>query len=500
MKSSFQIALISLALLSSRSAHAAVTVPHIFGDNMVLQRGKPVPVWGSAAPGENIVVGFEGQSKNCMAGADGQWRVTLDPLKASSSPAVMTVSGTNLLKFENVLVGEVWLCSGQSNMEKPFGTLLTATDLRPGAPPAEALPELAAANYPNIRILNVRRDRKPTRLRDANVAWAPCSGDALIAQHFSQVAYYFGRKLHRELNVPIGLIDSSFGGSPIEPWIPSEGFTLAPSLSDFAQATGKPWVKDTPQLSMMFNSMIAPLIPYAIRGVLWYQGESNVGTTAEVGRYADEMFALIESWRSEWHDDFPFYYVEIAPFTYFGNGRSGPKKADSPDREALFWEQQTDALQIPHTGMVVTTDITDNVHDHHPRDKRSVGERLAAWALAKDYGHPQVVCSGPKFRKMEVRGKAAVISFDDAESGLVSRDGKPLTWFTIAGADGKFVPATAVIDGDKVVVSSPDVSAPTTVRFAWEETAMPNLSNKAGLPALPFRTNPDPWHMPSPAH
>jgi sialate O-acetylesterase len=500
MKTCLKIALVSLAILSSRSVQATATLPHIFGDNMVLQRDKPVPVWGSAAPGEKIVVGFNGQSKSCTAGADGQWSVNLDPLKASSTPSEMTVSGTNALKFENVVVGEVWLCSGQSNMEKPFGVAPTSTDIRPSPTPPELQAELAAANYPDIRILDVRRDRKPTRLRDANVTWSPCSSDALIAQHFSQVAYYFGRKLHHELNVPIGLIDSSFGGSPIEPWIPSEGFTLAPSLADFAQASGKPWVKGTPQLSMMFNSMIAPLIPYAIRGVLWYQGESNVGTVADVSRYADEMFALIESWRSEWHDDFPFYYVEIAPFTYFGNGRPGPKKADSPDREALFWEQQTDALQIPHTGMVVTTDITDDVHNHHPKDKRSVGERLAAWALAKDYGRSDVVFSGPKFKNMEVKGNAAIISFDYADGGLMSKDGKPLTWFTIAGADGKFVPATAAIDGNTVVVSSPDVPAPTTVRFAWDEIALPNLLNKAGLPALPFRTDPTPWQMPAQAH
>jgi sialate O-acetylesterase len=500
MKTSLKIALVGFALLSFKSVHATVTLPHIFSDNMVLQREKPVPVWGSAAPGEKVGVAFDGQSKSCTAGSDGQWSVTLDPLKASSTPAELTVSGTNTLKVENVLVGEVWLCSGQSNMEKPFGVAPTSTDIRPSPILPEAQAELAVANYPEIRILDVRRDRKPTRLRDANIAWSPCNGDSLVAQHFSEVAYFFGRKLHQELKVPIGLIDSSFGGSPIEPWIPSEGFTLAPSLADFAQASGKPWVKGTPQLSMMFNSMIAPLIPYAIRGVIWYQGESNVGTVADVDRYADEMFALIESWRSEWHDDFPFYYVEIAPFTYFNNGRPGPKKADSSDREALFWEQQTDALQIPHTGMIVTTDITDDVHNHHPRDKRSVGERLAAWALAKDYGRPNVVFSGPKFKSMEVKGNAAIISFDYADGGLVSRDGKPLTWFTIAGADGKFVPATAAIDGDTVVVTSPDVSVPTTVRFAWDELAMPNLSNKAGLPALPFRSDPTPWHMPAGAH
>jgi sialate O-acetylesterase len=494
MKASLQIALISL--LSSISVHATVTLPHVFGDNMVLQRDKPVPVWGSADPGEKIVVGFAGQSKSCTAGSDGQWSVTLDPLKASGTPAELTVTGTNAIKFENVVVGEVWLCSGQSNMEKPFE--LPTVPAKPGAKPPTYQAEIAAANYPEIRLLEVHRDRKPTRLKDAAIAWTPSSSATLVSQHFSQVAYFFGLKLHHELNVPIGLIDSSFGGSPIEPWIPSEGFTLAPSMADFAQASGKPWVKGTPQLSMMFNSMIAPLIPYAIRGVLWYQGESNVTTVANVGRYADEMFALIESWRSEWHDDFPFYYVEIAPFTNYG--RSGPEKAESPDCEPLLWEQQTDAMQIPHTGMIVTTDITDNVRDHHPRDKKSVGERLAAWALAKDYGVSGLVISGPKFKNMEVKGNAAIISFDYVEGGLVSRDGQPLTWFTIAGADGKFVPATATIEGDKVVVTSPDVPTPTTVRFAWDEIAMPNLSNKAGLPALPFRSNPTPWQMPAPAH
>jgi sialate O-acetylesterase len=497
MKSCLKIAAIGFALVISRTLLATVTLPHVFGDNMVLQRDKPVPVWGTAAPGEKIVVGFGGQSKSCTAGSDGQWSVTLDPLKTSSTPAEMAVSGTNALKYENVLVGEVWLCSGQSNMEKPFGFSSVTADAHDQAVPAEFHAELAAANFPLIRILNVRRDRKPIRLRDANVVWTPCSGDTLISQHFSQVAYFFGRKLHHDLQVPIGLVEASFGGSPIEPWIPSEGFALAPSLNDFAQAAGKPWVKGTPQLSMMFNSMIAPFIPYAIRGVLWYQGESNVGTAANVGRYADEMFALIESWRSEWHDDFSFYYVEIAPFTYFDNGRPGPKEADSPDREALFWEQQTDALQIPHTGMIVTTDITDDVHNHHPLDKQSVGERLAAWTLAKDYGFSDVVFSGPKFKNMEIKGHAAIISFDYVDGGLMSRDGKPLTWLTIAGADGKFVPATATIEGDKVVVTSPDVPAPTTVRFAWGESAMPNLSNKAGLPALPFRTNAAPWQIPA---
>ncbi len=457
---------------------------------MVLQREMPVPVWGTAAPNEKVTVTFAGQTESAKAGDDGHWRVTLKPLKASDTPSEMTVSATNTIKFSNVLVGEVWVCSGQSNMEKP---LATSKGPNPGSDYPE---ELKAANYPQIRILNVARNRKPVVLADADIAWAPCSPETLASMHFSAAAYFFGRKIHQELKVPVGLIESSFGGSPIEPWIPKEALSLAPSLADDVELAKKPWVKGTPQLSMMYNSMIGPLIPYAIRGVLWYQGESNVGKLSEVNRYADKMYALIQGWRNAWHEDFPFYYVQIAPFTYFGNGRPGPKDADSPDRLAVFWEQQTDALKIPHTGMIVTTDITDDVHNHHPHDKKSVGERLALWALAKTYGRKDVVYSGPMFKKMEVHGNQADLTFDYAD-GLMSKDGKPLSYFTIAGKDGKFFPATAKIEGDHVVVSSPEVAMPTTVRFAWDELATPNLANKEGLPAVPFRTDAVPWNIPT---
>jgi sialate O-acetylesterase len=245
----------------------------------------------------------------------------------------------------------------------------------------------------------------------------------------------------------------------------------------------------------MYNAEIAPLVPFALRGVLWYQGESNVGSLAEVRRYADEMYALICGWRHAWGDDFPFCEVQIAPFAYHANAFW--TKVDAPDREPLLWEQQADVLRLPRTGMVVTNDITDDVHDIHPRDKRDVGERLARWALATTYGHGEVATSGPLYRSMQIVGGTIVVHFDHAE-GLRSRDGKPLTWFEIAGSGGAFVPASANIVGDAVVVASSAVPHPMRVRFAWNELARPNLCNQAGLPAAAFRTDPEPWTPPGP--
>ena len=381
-------------------------LPHILSDHMVLQRGKPVPIWGWAKQGEVITVTFAGQKKQTtVEGADGRWEVWLNPLPTSAEPADLRVAGTETITVKDVLVGEVWLCSGQSNMEKPLIAQMPPPPTGNTLPsPPSPEPALGNTSFPDIRLLKVNRDRKPVVLPDANVAWAACTPDSLKSLHFSAAAFYFARKIHDELKVPMGVIESSFGGSPIEPWIPQEAFNLSPALSDYAAAAKLPWVKGTPQFSMMYNGMIAPLVPYAIRGVLWYQGESNVTTVDVVRRYSDEMFALIEGWRTAWHDDFPFYYVEIAPFTYFREGQTS--YADSPDREALFWEKQTNAMQIPHTGMIVTTDITDDVNNHHPHDKKSVGERLALWALAKDYGRNHLVYSGPVFRKMEVQGTA----------------------------------------------------------------------------------------------
>jgi sialate O-acetylesterase len=238
----------------------------------------------------------------------------------------------------------------------------------------------------------------------------------------------------------------------------------------------------------IYNAMVAPLAHFAIRGVVWYQGESNcMGEQPDGAIYTDKMEALIRSWREIWDEgDFPFYYVQIAPFKYF----SGNKQyAVSPDALPELWEAQTRALRIPNTGMIVTTDLVDDLKDIHPRDKQNVGKRLALVALNKTYGRKDLVCSGPTFKKMKIHGSQAMLFFNDTDGGLVSKDGQPLTWFIIAGADGKFATAEAVITNGSIVVSSPDVAKPVAVRFAWSEIAQPNLCNQAGLPAVPFRTD-----------
>jgi sialate O-acetylesterase len=283
-------------------------------------------------------------------------------------------------------------------------------------------------------------------------------------------------------------VESSWGGTRIEPWTPPLGFKMVRSLAGLAAplSTTNKLANTTPMA--IYNAMIAPLAHFAIRGALWYQGESNcMGKQSDGAIYTDKMKALVGGWRKVWDEgDFPFYYVQIAPFKYFsGNIRRAPYADALPE----IWEAQARALCIPNTGMIVTTDLADDLKDIHPRDKQNVGKRLALVALNKTYGRKDLVCSGPTFKKMKIHGSQAVLFFNDTEGGLVSKDGQPPTWFTVAGADGKFVPAEAVITNGNVVVSSPDVAKPVAVRFAWSEIAQPNLFNGAGLPAVPFRTD-----------
>jgi sialate O-acetylesterase len=311
--------------------------------------------------------------------------------------------------------------------------------------------------------------------------WKVCSPETVAG--FTGVGYFFGRRLNKELDVPIGLIGSNWGGTRIEPWTPPAGFKSVPALKkDFADKLDSfPQKRDNGTINhqtplALYNGMIHPLLPYTIRGAIWYQGESNNG---EGMLYNEKMKALIAGWRSVWkNDELPFLFVQLAPFKY---GRRNPEDL------AGIWEAQTATLAVPNTGMAVTTDI-GNVRDIHPRNKQDVGARLALWALAKTYGKQDVVYSGPLYRGMKVEGDSIRLSFDHVGGGLVSRDGEDLTWFTIAGKDLEFVKAKAVIDGDTVVVSADGVKNPVAVRFGFDQVAEPNLSNKAGLPASPFRT------------
>lgn len=433
----FSVCIAAISLGFAATAHADVKLPAVVGSHMVLQRDRPLPIWGWADPGEEVTVTLDTQKATAKADDKGRWKVTLEPVQADGKPHTMTVAGKNKIVLEDVLIGEVWIGSGQSNMQWSINQSQGTKE------------HTAAADKPLIRLFNVPLVQNGTPAEDVKTSWAVCSPKTIGS--FSAVLYHFGARLQKELNVPIGLINSSWGGSRIEPWIVEE------------KSSGG-----------MYNGMIAPLYPFALRGVTWYQGESNVG---EGMKYRDKMESLIKGWRRVWGAELPFYHVQIAPFSGYGPGSLPP-----------LWEAQVASLKIPGTGMVVCTDLVDNVADIHPGNKQPYGDRLALWALAKDYGKKDLVHSGPLYKSMKVEGAKIRISFTHVGGGLQVRGGKALSEFEIAGKDGKFVAAEATIDGNTVVVQAQGVSEPTQVRFGWRNTANPNLINKEGLPASPFRS------------
>ncbi|AOW10781.1 sialate O-acetylesterase [Flavobacterium gilvum] len=472
---------LTLLLASSAFIKAQVKLPKVLGSNMVLQREKPVPVWGWASPSEMVTVSFSGQKKTTKTDSDGNWRVELSPLKASYKPQMMTISGSNTITLSNILVGEVWLCSGQSNME--YTMKLPSNYAKPKVGVDSTALELTK-NYPNIRIFKVEKILSSPDV--TTTGWNECGGTAL--EQFSAAGFYFAKSIQSNLNVPIGVISSSWGGSRIEPWTPDEAYKALPAFAAESQKT--PFMIDNVAPGMNYKSMIQPLAPFALRGFLWYQGESNCLINDGI-RYADKMQALIEGWRKQWgNDKLPFYSVLIAPYYYTKFKQVNPITLTTESLPEL-WEGQTQSLKIPHTGMAVVSDLVDTLTDIHPSYKWEVGRRLALLSLAKDY-NKKIVSSGPVFKSMKVQNGNAILSFNFSD-GLKSVDNKPLSWFSIAGNDGKFVPATAIIEGQKIIVSAPGITNPVAVRFAWNEEARPNLFNGAGLPAVPFRTDAIDW-------
>lgn len=519
-------ALLGLFLgLLSPTARAEVKLPALFADGMVLQQGRPVAIWGTADADEEVRVTFSGHTQNTRADLDGRWRVTLDPLTASSQPAQLVVKGgKNSLTLKDVLVGEVWLCSGQSNMQ------LTVSQA------GNAEEEIKGAAFPQIRMFNVERIPSLSALTDVKGAWKDAT--PANAGQFSAVAYYFGRHLHQVLKVPVGLINSSWGGTRIEAWTSRESLEERPCaaqlLSDWdgilktwdakaedakytaAQKAWKEQVKTieagnaklaagepkkpvppapkppdhpdkTPHFpAALYNGMIAPLIPYTLQGAIWYQGESN---QKRAFQYQELLPNMINDWRTRWNHEFSFYIVQLAGY---GNGHPPATEAGAPDTWAELQEAQyLTAITLPKCGLAVTNDIGDE-KDIHPKNKQEVGRRLALWALAKDYNRPNTVYSGPLYKDSVIEGSKVRIQFDPATlgGGLKSRDGGELKHFQIAGEDQKWTWATAKIVGNEVHVSSESIPRPAGVRYAW--AAWPegaNLINAEGLPASPFRTD-----------
>ncbi|MBN1804334.1 MAG: hypothetical protein JW837_03715 [Sedimentisphaerales bacterium] len=501
------IAFVLVILILCHFTLAEVKPAGVFGDHMVLQRGRLVPVWGTALAGEEITVKFTHQEKNVKADTSGRWMIYLDALEAGG-PYEMVINGSaNSVKFKDVYAGEVWLCSGQSNMD-----MTVAEEDRYWCGVINEAQEVAAADYPGIRVFDVAFDTKDSVQKDIKGQWEVCSPETV--GHFSATAYFFARQIHKKLDVPVGLITTAYGASTAEAWTSRPALeankTLRFLLDDYAQkckdydsgktqekyeeelakwklasekAPKKPHQPKNPHLDqhspcVLYNSMIAPLVPYAIRGVTWYQGESN-GPTAEI--YDLIMETLIRDWRNAWgQGDFPFLYVQLANY---GKNADQPCGGGSTTRVR---KAQLKNLSIPNTAMTVTIDIGE-AKNIHPKNKQDVGLRLALQALALAYGE-DVTYSGPIYNYMLIDGNTIRLYFKYVGSGLMAKDGK-LDGFYIAGEDRNFVSADAKIYGDTIIVSSPKVERPVAVRYAWDENPIISLYNKEGLPASPFCTD-----------
>jgi sialate O-acetylesterase len=455
------------ACLSTLSSRATVVLPKILGNGMVLQRNQRVPIWGTAAVGEKVTVKFGRQTKTVMPDTAGKWKIWLDAMPASTKGESLIISGSNKITLTDVLVGEVWLCSGQSNMQ--YEMRKNSKVARPDASTvASPINEVERAHNPNIRIFLVDRKRQ-VKPDSTHSGWSIAQDSAL--RNFSAVGYFFAKKLQSELKVPVGVISSAVSGSRIEPWIDTTAYDNEPYFKI---------VKVSADHGKFYYPMIATVAPFALEGFLWYQGESNVGETTS---YTYKMKALMSSWRKVWNNSkLPFYYVQLVPYL------NSQDKKFTTETLPEMWEAQAQVLQVPNTGMITTTDLNDNLKNIHPPFKWEIGRRLALVALAKSYGFKNTY-SGPVYAGMTVNRDQVILNFNHVGKGLISNNGKPLTHFTIAGADKKFVPATVMIKDNQLMVSAPSVKSPVAVRFAWHEAAQPNFFNKEGLPAMPFRTD-----------
>lgn len=496
-------------------AVAELYLPPLFADGMVLQRNKPVVVWGSTEPAVEVRVAFAGQDAVTRADEKGCFRVVLQPMEASADPRVMTIeAGDELRTVSNVLVGEVWLCSGQSNMQWPVSSSNHFEE------------ERAAASYPGLRMFLTELTFALEPQEQVEGRWAVTTPQSVAG--FSAVAYFFGRELHEELGVPVGLIRSAWGGTAIEAWSPMDSLVKYPHVLDaikhrqkqgetfdteavnrqnmadleawkkaveVAKKRGekpprRPFWKHHPVLSQhypanLYHAMIHPHLPFSMRGAIWYQGEANTHSIEAAKLYRELLENMTMSWRDAWDDSFSFYAVQLVNFME-------PVKAAVQDSAWAHIRQSFLDFhkEVEGAGIAVGIDVGE-ADDIHPRDKQTVGYRLAQQALVHDYGFERVA-GGPIYESVEMRGSQAVLHFSDVGSGLMAKDGEPLRWFAVAGEDQAFVRAKAEIVGETVVVHHPEVKEPKAVRYAWANNPEGcNLFNNEGFPASPFRT--DDW-------
>ena len=459
------LACLIFSFFLSISLSANIRLPAVIGSHMVLQQRSEVTIWGWCDVDEQIKLKttWDTTTYTTTGSTSAKWEIKISTPPAGG-PFEVTIEGSNKIILDDVLIGEVWICSGQSNMEMSMSWGLPYQD------------EAARATDKNIRFFNIPRTTADYPQDDVRAEWVVCNPEDM--KKFSAVAYFFGKSLRENLNVPVGLIEAAWGGTPAEAWTPADAINSNSVVKEAAaKLSPVPWGPVT--AAAIYNAMVFPVTKYSIAGATWYQGEANVNAAST---YSELLSTLIAAWRKSWQKDLPFYYVQIAPYAGYGDNSSS----------AFLREAQTKTLKTRNTGMVVITDLVDNINDIHPKMKKEVGNRLANYALAETYGKKDIVYRSPFYKGMRIEKDKVWLYFDNADKGLMSK-GDVLNEFFIAGNDKNFVPANAKIEKNAVIVWNKNVKTPAAVRFAFRNGAMPNLFSKQGLPVNPFRT--DDWDV-----
>lgn len=453
-----------LALFISFAAFSQIRLPSLVSSGMVLQQNDSITLWGWSGPDEKVVIttGWNNKKDSTKSNNGAKWKLKIKTPQAGGPYSIKIKTYSSEVVLNDVMIGEVWLCSGQSNMEWSYYNNLK-----------QIREELPTAYNPNIRLFHVYKTTADYPQDDVQAKWEIC--DSITLKKFSAIGYFFGKRIHQQLNVPVGLINASWGGTPAETWVADSMIKNDPVLNEAANKLQTfNWWPSAP--GKAYNAMIAPLTNYNIAGALWYQGESNTNTNST---YHKLMTTLIDSWRAAWKKDFYFNLVQIAPYEY-GNYNIG----------ALVQEAQTKLLSHPKTGVVVVTDLVDNIKDIHPINKRDVGARLANWALAETYGLTGTAYKSPQFESMQTAKGKVTLTFSNASNGLIAKD-KVITGFYVSAEKEQWFPAEAKIEGNKIIVWSKSVKEPAQVRFGFGNTIIGNVFSKEGLPLIPFRT--DSW-------